>query len=937
MAESVLKFKGSWRSYQKSILDALSFHLTDKKLHIAAAPGAGKTTLGIEVISRLNSPTLILCPTNTIKNQWAARIRSSFLEEKDYGIVSTDINTPKFITVITYQALLAAFTGQKQEAVSEKTKTDTDEEEAFYETAETMKGSKRFNSEKTDNIIKILKKAKISILCFDEAHHLRKEWWKALTYLNEELKPKQTLALTGTPPYDAEPDEWDRYEDLCGKIDEVISIPELVKNGDLCPHQDFIYFSGLTDAETAAVNDYNKKIELFMKKFFSDAILLEYMKRMPFLKPDEEQTANILDDPDFYVSMVIILKSAGFEIPAEFLELFNAKPREIPNLNMKYIKVFLSGFLFEHKEIFTGLEEKIESYFNLAKQSGLIHKNKIELNCNDNIRKQISNSIGKLDSVVKIAKLESKTLGKDLRMVVLADYIRENDTDNSVLGVVPIWRKLSFEFGATVSIGVLCGSLILIPQKISTDLTALLKEFNLEDDSVSVTKYKYDGCYLKITPKEAAKSRIVALITEMFNRGYINILVGTQSLLGEGWDAPCINSLILSSTVSSYMLSNQMRGRAIRIDKNNPDKVSNIWHLASVKIPEYLLKSKFNCENNNTDDNFFDINQTEDNSLYDIKQLEKRFEGYEAPSYFGNHEIVNGIARVLPHSVYVQAAVTGENAFLNLNGKTEEMAVNREDTRRFWQDALVAGYGSGRVSGTGMIKKGVNVPRISAKYLTYESIWFVFWGISVTYWISVSYIFCYAIAKMQLEFISCVIVTIMSVIIYAVICLRYLAKYLENGSIAPAMRNVALAIYETACRLDLIHTRLNDIRTGVEVTDYNGMIDVFYHGLSVEDNNFLINCLREFLDPIDNPRYILIKKSGKIYNPQTDYFAVPSAFSSKKSEAGLFKTVWEKYFGTNDKIVYVRNIEGRKLLLKARSNAYSAMKRPKSQKFSKWQ
>ena len=89
--EKKLHFNGSWRSYQKRILDQLELHLRDKKLHVVAAPGAGKTTLGIEVISRLNHPTMILCPTNTIKNQWKERICSSFLEEKDYDLVSVNI------------------------------------------------------------------------------------------------------------------------------------------------------------------------------------------------------------------------------------------------------------------------------------------------------------------------------------------------------------------------------------------------------------------------------------------------------------------------------------------------------------------------------------------------------------------------------------------------------------------------------------------------------------------------------------------------------------------------------------------------------------------------------------------------------------------------------------------------------------------------------
>jgi hypothetical protein len=67
--------------------------------------------------------------------------------------------------------------------------------------------------------------------------------------LVDELNPAQTVSLTATPPYDVDYSEWERYEELCGPIDEVISIPELVSNGDLCPHQDFIHFSLLRENE----------------------------------------------------------------------------------------------------------------------------------------------------------------------------------------------------------------------------------------------------------------------------------------------------------------------------------------------------------------------------------------------------------------------------------------------------------------------------------------------------------------------------------------------------------------------------------------------------------------------------------------------------------------------------------------------------------------
>ena len=83
----------------------------------------------------------------------------------------------------------------------------------------------------------------------------------------------------------------------------------------------------------------------------------------------------------------------------------------------------------------------------------------------------------------------------------------------------------------------------------------------------------------------------MSAVTELFEQGEINALVGTKSLLGEGWDAPCINSLILATYVGSFMLSNQMRGRTIRTDRNDPGKTGNIWHLACI-FPQKEGKKK---------------------------------------------------------------------------------------------------------------------------------------------------------------------------------------------------------------------------------------------------------------------------------------------------------------------------------------------------------
>ena len=49
--EGILEFKGTWRNYQARVLEHADRYMADGKIHIVAAPGSGKTTLGIELKS----------------------------------------------------------------------------------------------------------------------------------------------------------------------------------------------------------------------------------------------------------------------------------------------------------------------------------------------------------------------------------------------------------------------------------------------------------------------------------------------------------------------------------------------------------------------------------------------------------------------------------------------------------------------------------------------------------------------------------------------------------------------------------------------------------------------------------------------------------------------------------------------------------------------
>ena len=91
--QNILQFKGTWRNYQARVLEKAEKYMKDGRIHIVAAPGSGKTTLGIELIARMNEVAIVLTPSITIREQWVARIAEGFLceglEPADY--ISQDL------------------------------------------------------------------------------------------------------------------------------------------------------------------------------------------------------------------------------------------------------------------------------------------------------------------------------------------------------------------------------------------------------------------------------------------------------------------------------------------------------------------------------------------------------------------------------------------------------------------------------------------------------------------------------------------------------------------------------------------------------------------------------------------------------------------------------------------------------------------------------
>lgn len=824
-----LKFKGHWRAYQKRVLDELISHLDDSKLNVVAAPGAGKTTLGIEVLLRLKNPAFILAPTVTIKNQWKQRILDNFLpSDFDSNLISTDIKNLSEITISTYQGL-----------------------HSLYK-----------NIEDRENFIKQLKSLNVNTLVLDEAHHLRTEWWATLNSLYEEMNNKnfKIVSLTGTPPYDVSPNEWNNYSSLCGPVDAEISIPELVRAGNLSPHQDLIYFSNLTEDEEQILWDFESNRASFFKDINENADILYAVEGSSFINDLDNNVDIIYQNTNFTLSLIsYLLSQDDLSINARVLtEFLGLTIQQIPMFNYELAEVLFNGIIGEFQEYFKNvplIKRKLKKY-------KLINGKTVDFTGKIDFKKLFARSKNKLNAIYNITDFEHKNLEKDLREVILLDYIGKGDSEG--VNILSVFNKLQ---NIKTNYAILTGSLIVIPNTVKEELYNILKDRKIDTSKVLTTSFNEN--YLRV--ETYGNIDIVSIITTLFEKGYINVLIGTSALLGEGWDSPCVNTLIIASVVGSFMLSNQMRGRALRIDKNNLNKTSNIWHLVSLANNEQSS---------------------------DLQIANRRFRTFEGISYKDN-KIQNGIERL----GFKQNEICNNNCEI-LNEKMMSYAKNRNDLANKWkqvfhksdiveskmapqvyevmlggntQQTIICNIIPNWCNGLNSVIEKCSISRKKAKLNNFEKLFLKI---------------CH-----HFNFISDDYEKIIKT--------NYLIYEQENN-----LKNLADNLLKTMYDLSIIKTNFHKMELIIN-TELNSNFYITLSGCNNYERNIFMNAFSEIFKIDDKNRYIL--KQGE------KFIAVPECIAGHNKNVKKFVKHLEQNLGYFD-IIYTRNPNGYKELLKAKFN-----------------
>ena len=881
-----LSFKGQWRQYQRRVLDKAESFMDDGKIHLVAAPGSGKTTLGIEFIQRFGNPTLILVPTVTIRQQWVDRIKQAFLSDANQAeqLISQDLKRPKMITVATYQALHSAM----NQVVGDGLIEDTDD------TAQ----QEHFNFQDFD-IRKTFEDKDLGTLCLDECHHLRNEWWKSLEIFRKSFPKIKMISLTATPPYEGEPALWERYISMCGEIDEEITVPELVKEGTLCPHQDYVYFAFPTMEERTQLDQFEKQKLNFLTKLSTDINFSNTIQSSPALSnqiSDDELLAN----PKYLSAILIFLRSKELPFPQRFQELLAAKA--LPTFTLEWFETLLNGIIFQVPNWFGFTEEALNQLKSDLKANGLIERNQVKLIRNKKQDVLLNQSLGKLNAVRDIFKAEYQALGSNLRQLVLTDFIRKDfqvhlgdkNAQFTQLGVLSYFesiRREMIEQSWTVPVAVLTGSLVIIPTSAKEHLERLIPNSRLSYDVIGQLSQED---YLKVSISGSYHDLVTAL-TQLFQDGYIQVIIGTKSLLGEGWDAPCVNSLILASFVGSFMLSNQMRGRAIRVWPDNPHKTSNIWHLVSINLSP---RRWFEFQD---DEEKYD--ETLELRLYglspDLDLLDRRMTQFLGLHY-QEPTIESGIDRL-----DLNQLTFSQKGLEKLNQNAITLSQKRQELKDRWQEALP-------LNEEMEVANEVEVDKqfLPLAYLNdWKKALLLFQALVVSFNIydASKYVIGGSLSNFNLT------ILLLAVIALAIVWGRY-AIY---KSPYKRLEVFGEAIHQALLDAGQIETKESAPRVVRDSKQalYNA---IYLKGASMKEKEIFAQAITEFFAPIENQRYIL-KASRKVVD-QTEYFAVPSMFERRKDDATAFLERIQKSVGKYD-LIYTRSAQGRPILLEARIKA----------------
>lgn len=639
----------TFHPYQLTILDVIKSKLKqgERRIHIVAPPGSGKTLIGLAAIETIRRKALVLSPNTTIQAQWVDKAARFFVDtdplapKDNLPLVSADPQKVAPILSLTYQLFAS------------RESRDGDEE----------------------NLFNALVQFGYRTIVLDECHHLTNHWAEMLLRFLKRHKDATVIALTATPPIDSSDTALQRYLEIVGAVDVEIPLPAIVRDGMLCPFQDLARFVVPTERELATVRrvvtglgQLTDLAERAPAGVESLSLWIEQQLHAPFWagKSWPDFFDFCLEHPQAGAALVRYWRSRGLTLPTGVID-----PDEAAQpLTMHDIGALMDGYLdgyVANIKIQTACEFRETLAGQLAALGFEKSHGRYTIQRSP-ISRALAFSRAKLLALREILTAEAEALGEELRALVLLDFVHTNPgetTSDDPLGAdaggaVAAFRALVGDPRTDELDPILVtGQVILVDDDIAA---RVLGECNLylqgRQSKSALSLEPGDGFYQLVGRGTDWGTRLyVEMVTDLLTRGVTRCVVGTRALLGEGWDCEVLNTLVDLTNVSAFVTVNQVRGRTLRLDPRNPAKTANNWDVVAV-IPNVAGGES------------------------DLERFEKKHQRFFGPADDGVMQ--KGVGHVHPALTHL-----GRNEFVEamdkINAELMQRAASREQTHQTWR------------------------------------------------------------------------------------------------------------------------------------------------------------------------------------------------------------------------------------------------------------
>ncbi|MBS3942291.1 MAG: DEAD/DEAH box helicase family protein [Actinobacteria bacterium] len=582
---SRLAFVHPWRTYQRLMLSRIE-QLVTARYHLVSPPGSGKTIVGLEMVRRGGGPAVVFAPTTTIAAQWVDKV-SLFTDDPDLArqTCSTDPATLSTINVFTYQRIATqAAVDDRLEAqalrawreqlvvdgqVADEVAADARIEQMRAANPDRHRRQLRRRSRNLrrrlidqggdvravlhDNALALvddLVALGVRTVVLDECHHLLDHWALVVRALLDRLPDATVVGLTATPPDPDDAVSFANYDALLGEVDFEVPTPAVVREGDLAPWRDLVYFVAPTPPERRLLRRMDDAFAAAVTPVLDEVRLHDWAAQACFGgdDPTGRLADHLLASPTLGTAQARLVRSdgrwpPGVPVPHEAAEPVTFDDRLVLVERFALDVLALSDDPGDHARV-ADLRRALRGFGLSLTERGL---------------RQGRSAVPAADGA----------LADDAGSASRAFHALIDDPDTEALDPMLV-----------------TGTSVLVDADHGDDLLAAFNA-QLELDGIRARcSYQPTGHpqVLEIVGSGAGwlPATYVRLVTEVFESGATRCLVGTRGLFGEGWDSLALNTLIDLTAVTTSTGVQQLRGRSIRLDPAWPDKVAHNWDVVCV-------------------------------------------------------------------------------------------------------------------------------------------------------------------------------------------------------------------------------------------------------------------------------------------------------------------------------------------------------------------